>query len=256
MKTIRPNVFETNSSSEHTICFPCASACENLNPAPQTLIANGEGEYGWGYDVLDTPYALLDYWLVAIKDTGMDYEPEKRQAVIDYFATKQIILEIPKSVENMVGYIDHQSVDSNCRLLAGFIDNPEALFKFVFCPETKIIIDNDNHQLMKNYLYRLFGPIIEHLSEWKAVYISSILIVGVVCGIVYWYEPAPEPDTYQICPRYSGNRCELLSIKDWEQDISFGYSSTDRFYNRHDPQQIKVFRYCDVRRISVNNYGK
>ena len=145
MKTIRPNVFETNSSSEHTICFPCASACENLNPAPQTLIAHGSGEYGWGYDVLDTPYALLDYWLVAIKDTGMDYEPEKRQAVIDYFATKQIILEIPESVETMVGYIDHQSVDSNCRLLAGFIDNPEALFKFVFCPETKIIIDNDNH---------------------------------------------------------------------------------------------------------------
>lgn len=145
MKTIRPNVFETNSSSEHTICFPCASACENLNPAPQTLTARGEGEYGWGYDVLDTPYSLLDYWLVAIKDTGMDYAPEKRQAVIDYFATKQITLEIPESVENMVGYIDHQSVDSNCRLLAGFIDNPEALFKFIFCPETKIIIDNDNH---------------------------------------------------------------------------------------------------------------
>ena len=54
MKTIRPNVFETNSSSEHTICFPCASACENLNPAPQTLIAHGSGEYGWGYDVLRT----------------------------------------------------------------------------------------------------------------------------------------------------------------------------------------------------------
>ncbi len=71
MKTIRPNVFETNSSSEHTICFPCASACENLNPAPQTLTAHGEGEYGWGYDVLDTPYSLLDYWLVAIKDTGI-----------------------------------------------------------------------------------------------------------------------------------------------------------------------------------------
>ena len=37
MKTIRPNVFETNSSSEHTICFPCASACENLNPARRLL---------------------------------------------------------------------------------------------------------------------------------------------------------------------------------------------------------------------------
>lgn len=256
MKTIRPNVFETNSSSEHTICFPCASACENLNPAPQTLAAHGEGEYGWGYDVLDTPYSLLDYWLVAIKDTGMDYEPEKRQAVIDYFATKQITLEIPESVDNMIGYIDHQSVDSNCRLLAGFIDNPEALFKFVFCPETKIIIDNDNRQPMKNYLYRLFRPVIEHLSEWKVAYICSILIVGTICSIVYCYEPAPEPDTYQICPKYSGNRCELLSMKDWEREDVFGFGGTNRFYNKHDPHQIKVFRYCDVRNISVNNYEK
>lgn len=113
---------------------------------------------------------------------------------------------------------------------------------------------------MKNYLYKLFRPVIEHLSEWKAVYISSILIVaavaGAICGIVYWYEPAPEPDTYQICPRFSGNRCDLLSMKDWEQEEVFGIVSTNRFYNKHDPRQIKVFRFCDVRKISVNNYGK
>lgn len=109
---------------------------------------------------------------------------------------------------------------------------------------------------MKNYLYRLFRPVIEHLSEWKAVYITSILLVGVVCGIVYWYEPEPEPDTYQICPKYSGNRCELLSVKDWEQEVIFGIGGTNRFYNRHDPRQIKVFRYCDVRKITLNNYGK
>jgi len=109
---------------------------------------------------------------------------------------------------------------------------------------------------MKNYLYRLFRPVIEHLSEWKAAYISSILIIGAVCGVVYWYEPEPEPDTYQICPKYSGNRCELLPVKDWEQEVVFGIGGTNRFYNRHDPRQIKVFRYCDVRKITLNNYDK
>lgn len=145
MKTIRPNVFETNSSSAHTICFPCASACENLNPAPQTLEAYGTGEYGWGYDILEKPKDLLDYWLVAVKDTGKGYDSEKLTSIIDYFAGRNITLKIPKDIFDVIGYIDHQSVDSNCSLLAGFIDNPEALFKFVFCPETKIIIDNDNH---------------------------------------------------------------------------------------------------------------
>lgn len=145
MKTIRPNVFETNSSSAHTISFPCASACENLTPEPQTITAYGDGEYGWGYEILTEPRELLDYWLVAVKDTGTDYSEEKRKAVIDYFFTKQIELEIPESISKVTGYIDHQSVDSECRVLAGFIDNPEALFKFVFCPDTKIIIDNDNH---------------------------------------------------------------------------------------------------------------
>lgn len=109
---------------------------------------------------------------------------------------------------------------------------------------------------MKKYLYRLFGPVIEHLSEWKVVYISSILIITAVAVAIYWYEPEPEPDTYQICPRYSGNRCELLSKNDWEQETVFGIGGTNRFYNKHDPRQIKVFQYSDTREIRIKDYEK
>ena len=70
MKTLRVGVFETNSSSEHLICFPCASAYANLHVDPCTVTAHGEGSYDWGYEVLDQTWQLVDYWLVAIKMNG------------------------------------------------------------------------------------------------------------------------------------------------------------------------------------------
>ena len=70
MKTLRVGVFETNSSSQHEICFPCASAYANLHVDPCTVTAHGEGSYDWGYEVLEEPEQLIDYWLVAIKMNG------------------------------------------------------------------------------------------------------------------------------------------------------------------------------------------
>lgn len=146
MKTIRPNVFETNSSSDHLICFPSVSMCDNISTTPQSIYINGDGKYGWGYEILNTPEALLDYWLVAVKTQLADeYTEEARTAIVDYFHGHGIKLHLPETIDDVTGYIDHQSVNDASAMLAGFIANPEALFKFAFCPNTKIIIDNDNH---------------------------------------------------------------------------------------------------------------
>jgi len=145
MKTLRVGVFETNSSSEHLICFPCASAYANLHVDPCMVKAAGDGNYDWGYDVLEEPGQLIDYWLVAISMNGAwaDQYNDNRDSVVEYFASKQVELVIPKYVNEITGYIDHQSVHS-AATLAAFLLDPEALFNFVFCPESKIIIDNDN----------------------------------------------------------------------------------------------------------------
>jgi hypothetical protein len=146
MKTLRVGVFETNSSSQHEICYPCASAYANLHVEPCTIEVEGSGNYDWGYEVLETPAELLDYWLVAVSmDGGLSdcYETEKVK-VIKYFASKQVTLVLPETTEGISGYIDHQSV-YRATMLGAFIHDPEALFNFVFCPESKIIIDNDNH---------------------------------------------------------------------------------------------------------------
>lgn len=145
MKTLRVGVFETNSSSQHEICYPCASAYANLHVEPCTIEVAGCGSYDWGYEVLETPAELLDYWLVAVSMNGglADcYEAEKDK-VIEYFASKKVTLVLPEKIGGLSGYIDHQSV-YRAGILGAFIHDPEALFNFVFCPESKIIIDNDN----------------------------------------------------------------------------------------------------------------
>ena len=55
MKTIRSNVFETNSSSTHSIAIP--KNCEATN-----FISFHVGDFGWGWEEVDP----ADYFYTAI----------------------------------------------------------------------------------------------------------------------------------------------------------------------------------------------
>jgi len=167
MKTIRHDVFETNSSSMHSFTI---SDNRTTDPAKYPVLhCNGTGEYGWSGPLVDTPEALLDYSAVAmgylyvsedweVEGPGKHYDIEKFneykemiENVVEYFAAKGVKLVFDHPTEDGIfiptGYIDHQSSpwsDNDCREIADMWHDPEKLFNFVFSDST-IEIDNDNH---------------------------------------------------------------------------------------------------------------
>lgn len=150
MKTIRNGVFETNSSSMHSITFsesiPKPSSYEDY----KELTIYGNGDYGWSGPVCDDPVSKGDYILVAyamVEDDEEEYA-SARNNLIDYFKERGIKLNLPEELSHITGDIDHQSApyeEDDCRILTQFVYYPEQFFNFIFNEKTNIVIDNDNH---------------------------------------------------------------------------------------------------------------
>lgn len=175
MRTIRNSVFETNSSSMHSISFSSDAPIVTV----KELYINASGEYGWEITDYSDPNSKLDYATVAflhivrnevkseLEEDIIDYIDEKLQNVVDCFAKHGVIVEFAEDMYKVSskrydtavyitvavsGYIDHQSApykyndsDSDSSVLADwFANNPEELFKFVF-NNSSIHTDNDNH---------------------------------------------------------------------------------------------------------------
>ena len=156
----RHGVFETNSSSVHSLSIEGASHLVTLT------ITNGElmvefGEFGWGYDRLDYWYDKLSYVLTAIQyhDTSVtNYETLEQsqfyqwlvELVKDYSGATMGILKDRDNYHTM-GYIDHQSTpQEGGDPLEDLWSTDEAEFKsnikdVIFDAQYVIVIDNDNH---------------------------------------------------------------------------------------------------------------
>jgi hypothetical protein len=181
MKKSRNNVFETNSSSCHSITFS-DDVIGDLKGL--TLYISGNGEYGWGPENLYNPEEKLDYALVAYLTTKTKWIPldttlrdlervrsklvsemktEVNTAlagVADCFRKHGVMVEWEDDIGEIsvssnyrvqpkyVGYIDHQSAPTeggdSTVLVDWFENNPEKLYQFVF-NNSYIVIDNDNH---------------------------------------------------------------------------------------------------------------
>lgn len=173
MRTIRNSVFETNSSSMHSISFASDAPIVTV----KELYINASGEYGWEIIDYSDPNSKLDYATIAfllkarnavkseLEEDTKDYIDEKLQNVVDCFASHGVTVNFANDMYEvevkrydlrmyvsvtMSGYIDHQSApykdgDSDSDVLADwFANNPEELFKFVF-NNSSIHTDNDNH---------------------------------------------------------------------------------------------------------------
>lgn len=152
---IRKSVFETNSSSIHSICI---SGSDRFSKFPNEKISVDFDEYGWGYDRLDTAHQKLSYVLTSIQyyDSSVNdedietlYESKYyvwlKEMVKDYCGC-EINLEAYDSRWCSMGYVDHQSTDT----LNEHWSHDESTFKenmkeLIFNDKYTIIIDNDNH---------------------------------------------------------------------------------------------------------------
>lgn len=169
MKLIRNGVFETNSSSAHSLAYGTSKIIRGAgwgmspdetdfsNPMYRLDAVPNQyrgytfyewlGEYGWNGKTLYSPQQKLSYLLTSIADTTKELHKST-----EYHVLKQMIddigCNIKPSEEDEEGYIDHQSY--------GVIDmslfkTKEDLITYLFNDNISIHIENDNDEYQEWY---------------------------------------------------------------------------------------------------------
>lgn len=142
MKTIRKKVFETNSSSSHSLCI---EKCEKIpEKVIKTMKAYAEegvltlygDDFGWEVAKYNSAYTKANYCRVDAQYNEENLEMLKE--VIEEVTGLKVII-----FEDCGGYIDHQS--SGITVEEGVFDSKENLKDFIFNPDSVLYIDNDNY---------------------------------------------------------------------------------------------------------------
>lgn len=169
MINIRKNLFETNSSSCHSIVYSSIDRGYDFNlPVDSNGTLEIEfDEFGWGPAILKTPIEKLSYYITdhAGKFWYDDYsDPEKLVDNLKKFERKPDILELVDLIKSkcpqikdvkfklhsgyyQFGYIDHESTGTS------YVDD---VFRLIFSNGAIIIIDNDNNFYYEDYYFDEF----------------------------------------------------------------------------------------------------
>jgi hypothetical protein len=138
MKTIRKSVFETNSSSTHSICV---THNDILNQLPIEGIHFELGEFGWESTELTRPEEKGSYLytLIAISNDWDNIKYLKK--ALD---SKNISYTFDNPAEHHVFYIDHGGDFTSNQDLMKNLCNEDFLLRFLFSSESFITTGNDN----------------------------------------------------------------------------------------------------------------
>jgi hypothetical protein len=140
-QSIRRNVFETNSSSTHSLCV----TKNNILDQKQDSIYFSIGEFGWECDTLRSPSEKASYLYTAILvcDGMIDCLDSVKSALSNNNIKYK--LEEPeydkKYGDLEYGYIDHSSE------LYDFLEicnDEDKIMRFLFSSESFILTGNDN----------------------------------------------------------------------------------------------------------------
>ena len=159
MLQVREKIFESNSSSTHSISFMCRDRSLEQN---HIVIDNDGymhvefGKFGWEVCTYTDQYNKLSYLLtMALQLNGndvwygddIDEEIEKFMETEDFKLINDEIARYANCngiiIDHSVGYVDHQSVYG--RTIRGFLDeNDTDVLDFVY-GSVVVHTDNDNH---------------------------------------------------------------------------------------------------------------
>ncbi len=150
---IRKSIFETNSSSCHSISL---SPDMNLIPQPhltlndknQIVLDDTTTQFGWEIEDYTDPMSKLSYLIID------NYEHPEKMALIREAVKEYTGYEIDPAVEQKIEsadcceiYIDHESCGITNEVIYGtdldLIKNN--IVNFVFNPNSVLHTDNDNH---------------------------------------------------------------------------------------------------------------
>jgi len=148
MKTIRHNVFETNSSSSHSISINNqVELFDSITPNNNGYIVLTGGEFGWEWEKYNDPLTKANY--CAIDVIGNEDRTNMLIDVIkEHTGAKDVIVDINDDWNTHdFSWIDHQSRGTSNAAFA----SKDALKNFIFNPKSILFTGNDNTTALPNF---------------------------------------------------------------------------------------------------------
>ena len=135
MEKVRRQVFETNSSSSHSISIADKNAWdyETIHPDEYGIITLGFGYFNFGYESYNDAEIKANYCAIDVSHDFEKFEMLKK-VICEHTGAKYVAMDDS-------GYIDHQSRGTSFPAF----ESEETLKEFIFNPMSQLIIDNDNH---------------------------------------------------------------------------------------------------------------
>jgi hypothetical protein len=154
---IRTKVFETNSSSTHSISIISGDPklYSTISVDEDGTIELTGGQFGWEQMMFTSPIAKANYAIQDVFGNRRSYNDDEDEiSFLNFLKDEklQMIFEVIKEhtkAKNIVinkeelksGYIDHQSAETSMEAF----ESKQTLFDFLFNPNSYIHTDNDNH---------------------------------------------------------------------------------------------------------------
>lgn len=174
MKNIRVGVFETNSSSTHSISIVANSSgiLDSLLPNEEDAIFLTGGEFGWEWQKYNDALTKANYCAVDAQD---DYAKSCMlvDVISEHTGVKKVILQVDSN-----GYIDHQSVGTTNEIF----ESSDKLKHFIFDKNSWLFTGNDNEDEPPNFF---------DVDE-NTVYTHEVKLDGVVETIKFYSVPSEE----------------------------------------------------------------
>lgn len=153
MKQIRQNVWETNSSSTHSVSVAetlTEDMMDTITPNEEGVVVLTGGEWGWEINDYYDAETKANYMLVYLMARGGDRLAEMSQMLKDVIMEQTGCTDVDFQASGLgwrgmpdFGYIDHQSIEDDDYHF--IFEDKEILRRFIFSRESWLHTDNDNH---------------------------------------------------------------------------------------------------------------
>lgn len=138
-KTIRMGVWESNSSSSHSLSISTYETLVYPYWNKEKTLYLTQGEFGWEYAVYSDVWSKVKYAYTLAKG-WQDSVPKYLEMLLEVLSTIPNVGLILED-DSVDGYVDHESMD----LAEDIFYSKNTLASFLFCSTSKVITDNDNH---------------------------------------------------------------------------------------------------------------
>lgn len=148
MKTTRHNVFETNSSSTHSISINSTTELyDSITPDANGVITLTGGEFGWEWKQYNDALTKANYCAIDVYGNA-ELEKMLRDVIMEHTGAKDVVFAFTTDYrKDTYSYIDHQSFGTSHPAFS----SSDNLKNFIFNPKSYLFTGNDNNDEPANF---------------------------------------------------------------------------------------------------------